>query len=207
MQNQIKNEIKKWIKNEFLPISLGLSLMIISLVFIYYLIEGTIIIILGGHHLFASTIWNIMIIATIYLLSLLITQLWKNKKTSSYEKIKPTIIYIFLIIFISYLTIANKNFTLLTMIYTFAIIGAITGYLLTKQNETKFWKEKNMQQKRKTEAIELLNFLIEQYKKNPDLEDIRLGQLLLNVVPNESLLYHLESKDIQTRIDNFLKKV
>lgn len=64
-----------------------------------------------------------------------------------------------------------------------------------------------MQQKRKIEAIELLNFIIEQYEKNPDLEDIRLGQLLLNVIPNESLLYHLESKDIQTRIDNFLKKV
>ena len=138
MQNQIKNEIKKWIKNEFIPISLALSLMIISLVFIYYLIEGTIIIILGGHHIFASTIWNIMIITTIYLLSLLITQLWKNKKTSSYEKIKPTITYIFLIIFINYLTITNKNFTLLTIIYTFAIIGAITGYLLTKQNKTKF---------------------------------------------------------------------
>lgn len=181
--------------------------MIMSLTFIYYLIKGTIIIIVGGHHIFASTIWNLIIIATIYLLSLLITQLLKNKKISSYEKIKPTIIYIFLIIFISYLTIANKNFTLLTMIYTFAIIGAITSYLLTKQNETKFWKEKNMQQKRKTEAIELLNFIIEQYKKNPDLEDIRLGQLLLNVVPNENLLYHLESKDIQTRIDNFLKKV
>lgn len=201
------NQIKKWIKNEFVPILIGLSLMIISLTFIYYLIKGTIIIIIGGHHIFASTIWNLIIIATIYLLSLLITQLLKNKKISSYEKIKPTIIYIFLIIFISYLTIANKNFTLLTMIYTFAIIGAITGYLLTKQNETKFWKEKNMQQKRKTEAIELLNFIIEQYKKNPDLEDIRLGQLLLNVVPNENLLYHLESKDIQTRIDNFLKKV
>jgi hypothetical protein len=64
-----------------------------------------------------------------------------------------------------------------------------------------------MQQNRKTETIELLNFLIEQYKTNPDLSDIRLGQLLLNVVPNESLLYHLESKDIQQRIDNFLKKV
>ena len=64
-----------------------------------------------------------------------------------------------------------------------------------------------MQRNRKTETIELLNFLIEQYEKNPDLEDIRLGQLLLNVVPNESLLYHLESKDIQQRIDNFLKKV
>lgn len=64
-----------------------------------------------------------------------------------------------------------------------------------------------MQQKRKTEAIELLKFLIEQYETNPDLEDIRLSQLLLNVVPNESLLYHLESKNIQTRIDNFLKKI
>lgn len=201
------NQIKKWLKNEFVPMLIGLSLMIISLAFIYYLIKGTIIIIVGGHHIFASTIWNIIIIATIYLLSLLITQLLKNKKISNYEKIKPTIIYIFLIIFISYLTIANKNFTLLTMIYTFAIIGAITGYLLTKQNETKFWKEKTMQQKRKIEAIELLNFLIEQYEKNPDLKDIRLGQLLLNVIPNESLLYHLESKDIQTRIDNFLKKV
>lgn len=63
-----------------------------------------------------------------------------------------------------------------------------------------------MQQKRKKEAIELLNFLIEQYKTNSDLNDIRLGQLLLNVVPNESLLYHLESKDIQKRVDNFLKK-
>ena len=63
-----------------------------------------------------------------------------------------------------------------------------------------------MPQNRKKEAIELLNFLIEQYEKNSDIEDIRLGQLLLNVVPNESLLYHLESKDIQTRIDKFLKK-
>lgn len=62
-----------------------------------------------------------------------------------------------------------------------------------------------MTQNRKTEAIELLNFLIEQYEKNPDIEDLRLGQLLLNVVPNESLLYHLESKDIQIRIDKFLR--
>lgn len=64
-----------------------------------------------------------------------------------------------------------------------------------------------MQQNRKTDTIELLKFLIKQYEKNPDLEDIRLGQLLLNVIPNESLLYHLESKDIQKRINNFLKKV
>lgn len=63
-----------------------------------------------------------------------------------------------------------------------------------------------MPQKRKTEAIELLKFLIEQYENNSIIEDIRLGQLILNVVPNESLLYHLESKELQTRISNFLKK-
>lgn len=63
-----------------------------------------------------------------------------------------------------------------------------------------------MPQKRKTEAIELLNFLIEKYEKDTSLSDIRLGQLLLNVIPNESLLYHLESKDIQQRVNNFLKK-
>lgn len=140
------NQIKKWLKNEFIPILIGLSLMIISLAFIYYLIKGTIIIIVGGHNIFASTIWNLMIIATIYLLSLLITQLWKNKKISSYEKIKPTIIYTFLISFISYLIIANNNFTLLTMIYTFAIIGAMTGYSLTKQN---FEREKPCNKKEK----------------------------------------------------------
>ena len=63
-----------------------------------------------------------------------------------------------------------------------------------------------MPQNRKTEAIDLLNFLIEKYKTDHSLTDIRLGQLLLNVIPNESLLFHLESKDIQQRVDNFLKK-
>ena len=140
------NQIKKWLKNEFVPILIGLSLMIISLSFIYYLIKGTIIIIVGGHHIFASTVWYLIIISTIYLLSLLMTQLWKNKKINSYEKIKPTIIYTFLISFISYLIIDNNNFILLTIIYIFATIGAITGYLLTKQYTKKSWKEKkNMQ--------------------------------------------------------------
>ena len=63
-----------------------------------------------------------------------------------------------------------------------------------------------MPQNRKTEAIDLLNFLIEKYKTDTSLSDIRLGQLLLNVIPNENLLFHLESKDIQQRINNFLKK-
>ena len=138
MQNEIKNKIKKWIQNEFIPILLELSSIIISFAFMYYLIKGTFIIILGGHHIFASTIWNLMIIATIHLLSLLITQLWKNKKISNYDKIKPTTAYIFIIMFISYLTIDNKNFILLAIIYIFATIGAITGYLLTNQYTKKF---------------------------------------------------------------------
>ena len=75
-----------------------------------------------------------------------------------------------------------------------------------KDVPTSIWKEKLMPQNRKTETIELLNFLIEKYEKDPSLLDIRLGQLLLNVIPNESLLFHLESKDIQKRVDNFLKK-
>lgn len=62
-----------------------------------------------------------------------------------------------------------------------------------------------MRQDRKTEAIELLQFLIEQYETNTDLADIRLGQLLINVIPDESLLYNLESKDIQERIIKHLK--
>lgn len=143
MQNQIKNEIKKWIKNEFIPISLGLSLMIISLVFIYYLIEGTIIIIVGGHHIFASTIWNLILITTMYFISLLLTQLWKNKQIKLYEKIKPIATYTLLIILISYITINNNHFVLLSIIYTFAIIGVLTGYLLTNQYaknfERKLW--------------------------------------------------------------------
>lgn len=62
-----------------------------------------------------------------------------------------------------------------------------------------------MRQTRKIEAIELLQFLIEQYETNTDLADIRLGQLLINVISNESLLYNLESKDIQERITKHLK--
>ena len=127
------NQIKKWLKNEFVPILIELSLMIISLTFIYYLIKGTIIIIVGDHHIFASTIWNLILITTMYFISLLLKQLWKNKQIKPYEKIKPIATYTLLIILISYITINNNHFVLLSIIYTFAIIGAITGYLLTNR--------------------------------------------------------------------------
>lgn len=60
---------------------------------------------------------------------------------------------------------------------------------------------------RKEENVQLLHFLIEQYETNPDISDIRLGQLLLNAVPNESLLYHLEAKGIQERVKESLRQL
>ena len=36
---------------------------------------------------------------------------------------------------------------------------------------------------RKTETLQLLHYLIDQYENNPDIEDIRLGQLLSNAIP------------------------
>lgn len=60
---------------------------------------------------------------------------------------------------------------------------------------------------RKEGNIKLLHFIIEQYETNPNISDTRLGQLLLNAVPNESLLYHLEAKDIQERLEESLRQL
>lgn len=60
---------------------------------------------------------------------------------------------------------------------------------------------------RKTETIQLLHYLIDQYENNPDIEDIRLGQLLSNTISNETQLYYIESNEIQAKIDKFLKGI
>jgi hypothetical protein len=60
---------------------------------------------------------------------------------------------------------------------------------------------------RKTETIQLLYYLIEQYENNPDLEDIRLGQLLSNAIPIGIQLHYIEAKELQTNIEKFLKGV
>lgn len=60
---------------------------------------------------------------------------------------------------------------------------------------------------RKTETIQLLHYLIDQYENNPDIEDIRLGQLLSNAIPIGIQLHYIEAKELQTNIEKFLKGV
>lgn len=62
------------------------------------------------------------------------------------------------------------------------------------------------QKTRKEETIKFLNYLIEQYENRPEIADMRLGQLLLNAVPNDGYLYNVEANALQTRIDTMLDK-
>ena len=57
---------------------------------------------------------------------------------------------------------------------------------------------------RKEETIQLLRYLIAQYENRPEIADIRLGQLLINAVPEVSYLYNVEAKALQKRIDTVL---
>lgn len=57
---------------------------------------------------------------------------------------------------------------------------------------------------RKSEAIDLLEHLITIYKTDDSVKDIRLGQLLLNAVNNEHLLYHMESDHLKDAIGESL---
>lgn len=58
---------------------------------------------------------------------------------------------------------------------------------------------------RKAETIELLKWLIEQFETNPCLEDVRLGQLLLNSTPSESILYNIEAESLKENIELSLR--
>lgn len=60
------------------------------------------------------------------------------------------------------------------------------------------------QHNRKTENIELLKWLIEQFETNPCIEDIRLGQLLINSTPDESILYNIEANQLKENIKDLL---
>lgn len=136
MKKQLINQVTRWLKHDLMQILIVGALFITSLTFMYYFISETIIILMGAHHVFAFTIWSIMLIAALYLLPLLITQLWEHKQTKLYEKIKPTLTYITLIVIVSYFTIANGHFAILAAIYILSFIGALTGHLLEK-NERK----------------------------------------------------------------------
>lgn len=57
---------------------------------------------------------------------------------------------------------------------------------------------------RKEETIQLLRHLIELYENKPEIADIRLGQLLINAVPEDAYLYNVEAEGLQKRIDTML---
>lgn len=129
LKNIIQKSIK-WFKNELAPVLIFVSLFTISLAFMYYLILGSITVLLGGYNLFASTVWYLILIVMLYFASLFTNQLLKSETVNKYEKTKSTIQYAVIIILMSYLTISNGHFTLLAIAYTCAIIGAITGRVL-----------------------------------------------------------------------------
>ena len=65
--------------------------------------------------------------------------------------------------------------------------------------------KKEQEKTRKEETIKFLNYLIEQYENRPEIADMRLGQLLLNAVPNDAYLYNVEANALQKRIDTMLE--
>lgn len=59
---------------------------------------------------------------------------------------------------------------------------------------------------RKEETLQLLHHLIELYENKPEIADIRLGQLLINAVPEDAYLYNVEAEGLRKRIDTMLNK-
>lgn len=57
---------------------------------------------------------------------------------------------------------------------------------------------------RKEETLQLLHHLIKLYENKPEIADIRLGQLLINAVPEDAYLYNVEAEGLKKRIDTML---
>lgn len=133
MQN-LTNQIIKWFRNECLPLLIVGSLMTISLAFTYYLITGTIILLLGGHHVFAYIIWSFLTISLLYFAALFLTQMWEDRTIEIFDKIKPTIVYMSLVAVITYVAMNNGHIIALSIIYLFVTIGSITGHCLNDMN-------------------------------------------------------------------------
>ena len=61
---------------------------------------------------------------------------------------------------------------------------------------------------RKKENIELLEYLLKEFQTNPSLEDVRLGQLIVNSIPspdNLTRLFMIESDELKENIELSLK--
>ena len=131
---EINKIIAKWLKDEFLPLLIVGTFMTMSMAFVYYLLDGTILILLGGQHIFASAVWSVIIVAIFYFLAMLNTQLVADNTVETYNKIKPTLAYILLISVFSYYTVTHTHYILLVTCSAFSVIGALTGYCFQRQN-------------------------------------------------------------------------
>lgn len=131
---EILKQFAKWLKDEFLPLLIVGTFMTMSMAFVYYLIDGTIIILIGGQHIFASAVWSVIIVAIFYFLAMLLTQLVADITVETYDKIKPTLAYILLIAVFSYYTVTHNHHILLVTCSVFSVIGALTGYCFQHQN-------------------------------------------------------------------------
>ena len=61
---------------------------------------------------------------------------------------------------------------------------------------------------RKKENIELLEYLLKEFQTNSSLEDVRLGQLIVNSIPspdNLTRLFMIESDELKENIELSLK--
>lgn len=134
MENLAK-QIITWLRNECLPLLIIGSLMTISLAFTYYFITGTIILLLGGHHVFAYIIWSFLTISLLYFSALFLTQMWEDRTIEIFDKIKPTIVYVSLVAVITYVAINNRHIITLSIIYLFVTIGSITGHSLNDMKQ------------------------------------------------------------------------
>lgn len=134
MITNVIDQFIKWLKNEFIPLLIVGTLMTMSMAFVYYMMEGTIIILMGGNHIFAYAVWTFIIVAIFYFLAMLITQLVADKAVETYDKIKPTLVYILLIAVFSYYNLTHNHYILLVTCSAFSIIGAITGWCFNHLN-------------------------------------------------------------------------
>lgn len=126
--------LTNWLKNEFIPLLIVGTALMVSLAFVYYMMVGTILILIGGQHIFTSAVWSVIIVATFYFLAMLITQLLADNSLEPYDKIKPTLAYILIIAVFSYYTVTHNHYILLVTCSVFSVIGALTGYCFQRQN-------------------------------------------------------------------------
>ena len=64
------------------------------------------------------------------------------------------------------------------------------------------------QHNRKEENITLLEYLLTEFQTNPHLEDVRLGQLIVNAIPapdDLTRLFMIESDELKENIELSLK--